>query len=178
LIYLLRSFHVKLFRNSHLNIYSRLGESLEEFHLRCIEILKEPCRRELDALQDVFDRLLEQLRQRYLTNEVWGAYDRTRAAAQHRSEFRAAADSIASLFINTGLSLESSPVPAESTGGQGADLAERLVATEREARQAIDKTLNSYREKALSTDEYIIHPNYRDIHLVRTSILWMPEVAR
>jgi hypothetical protein len=26
-------------------------------------------------------------------------------------------------------------------------------------------------------DEYIIHPNPRDLHLVRTCILWMPAEA-
>jgi hypothetical protein len=84
------------------------------------------------------------------------------------------------VFINTGLTLVPKPFPRESVPASqgGADLAERLAATEAEARQAIEKILNSYREKALSTDEYIIHPNYRDIHLVRTSILWMPEVLR
>jgi hypothetical protein len=39
----------------------------------------------------------------------------------------------------------------------------------------ISKLSDSFNEKASAVDEYILHPNLKDIHLVRSCILWMPK---
>jgi hypothetical protein len=63
------------------------------------------------------------------------------------------------------------PDPARS------DLEQCLETLEVDVRQEIRRLLNSYQEKVLNVDEYIIHPNLRDLHLVRACILWIPEGA-
>jgi hypothetical protein len=34
---------------------------------------------------------------------------------------------------------------------------------------------DAYEEKARSLDEYNLHPNPKDIHFVRSGVLWMPK---
>ena len=58
------------------------------------------------------------------------------------------------------------------------EMEERLLSLELEAQHAIAGLWRFlYREKARSVDEYILHPNLKDIHLVRSCILWMPAGA-
>ena len=58
--------------------------------------------------------------------------------------------------------------------GKNPDLQERLASLESEAHQAVAEIWESYKEKARSVDEYILHPNLKDIHFVRCCILWIP----
>ena len=46
-----------------------------------------------------------------------------------------------------------------------------------EAKEVIAELWDSYEEKARSVDEYILHPNLKDIHIVRSCILWIPAKA-
>jgi hypothetical protein len=55
------------------------------------------------------------------------------------------------------------------------ELEERLRSLEVEARQAIKNLQESYQEQSQALDEYILHPNPKDIHFVRSCILWMPQ---
>jgi hypothetical protein len=177
--HLLRTYSVTLFRNPALNVYSRLSESRVDFCNRCLELLKGPFRLELDGLLGTFNRSLEQIRERHLKDEAWTpAFDRTRVAAQNREIFRDAADRIAYLFISTELKLQEQDPVAGRTISVSPRLQERLSSLEFEARHAVAKLVTSYRQKALELDEYIIRPKFRDIHLVRSCILWMPEVPR
>jgi hypothetical protein len=176
LAYLLRSFHVRLFRNFALNIYSRLDESLPDFQARCLEMLREPFRKDVDSLRDVFGRSMEQLRQKYVSPNTWTTDDRGRLAARHRSEFRDVAERLSSIFMNVDLTVLC-PFEAMPKGAGSTDLQERLASTAQDARSSIERLLTSYRERARNVDEYIIRPNLRDIHLVRTCLLWMPEVV-
>ncbi len=49
-----------------------------------------------------------------------------------------------------------------------------LAALESEARQSVSVVCDAYLYKSQSMDEYISHPNLKDIHLVRCCILWIP----
>jgi hypothetical protein len=171
---LLRSFRVKIYRNFDVNVYSRLNESLEDFKSRCIEMLNDSFRGELDRLREQFDRLLEQARERHLTTHEWAAFDSSRVIAQQRGEFRTAAERITSLFMDTELNL----VPQEFSRGfancSRTELQQSLASVELDAQYAIAKLMAAYQQKVSNIDEYIIHPNLRDIHLVRSCLLWMP----
>ena len=57
------------------------------------------------------------------------------------------------------------------------ELDERLLSLELEAHQMIARLFDSYDEKACAVDEYILHPNLKDIHFVRSCILWMATGA-
>ena len=174
---LLRSFRVKVYRNFDLNVYSRLNESLADFKSRCIDMLNDSFRGELDRLHEQFDRVLEQARERHLTTHDWVAFDGSRVIAQQRGEFRDAAERITSLFMDTELNL----VPQEFSRGfancSGTELQQGLASVELDARYAIAKLMAAYQEKVSNIDEYIIRPNLRDIHLVRSCLLWMPGEA-
>ena len=66
--------------------------------------------------------------------------------------------------------------PAQFSPGMQ-ELDERLLSLELEALQATSRLADSYDEKACAVDEYILHPNLKDIHFVKSCILWMATGA-
>jgi hypothetical protein len=171
--YLLRSFATRLYRNSDLNVYSFSGESRAEFASRCLELVEGPKRKELDRLLDVFNRRIEQLREKYWPENDSGGLELAKAESQRKNLFSCYSERIAELFLRAER-LKPGAIP-DSSGMQ--DLEERLLALEAEAQQAIAKLRDAYEEKARSLDEYILHPNLKDIHFARSCILWMPKKA-
>lgn len=171
--YLMRCFKARVYRNSVLAVYSNAGESLSEFISRCLDTLSEPRRLELDALHDVFARRLEQIRQKYLNAGSSENLDIAKAESQDRNLFLSYSDRIADLFLKPEAGLNTATderCPPENNP----DLAESLAALEAEAGQAVADLCETYRHKAQSVDEYVLHPNLKDIHLVRCCILWIP----
>jgi hypothetical protein len=174
--YLLRSFATELYRNSALNVYSNSGESRTEFIGRCAELFDGPRRRELDLLQDVFKRRLEQLKEKYLISEEAMGLERARIESQNKDIFSRYSDRIAGLFLVSRFASGRSIEPFHNSPGMR-ELEERLVALGIEAQNAIANLTNSYDDKARGLDEYLLHPNLKDIHFVRSCILWMPKKA-
>jgi hypothetical protein len=174
--YLLRSFTTRLYRNSALNVYSNSGESRSEFIGRCKELFDGPRRRERDLLQDVFKRRLDQLKEKYLVSEEAMGLERARIESQNRDIFSRYSDRIAGLFLVSRFASGRSIEPFHISPGM-LELEERLAALGMEAQNAIANLADSYDEKARALDEYLLHPNLKDIHFVRSGILWMPKKA-
>jgi hypothetical protein len=174
--YLLRSFAIEIYRNSVLNVYSNAGESRSEFIGRCMELLDAPMRRELDLLHDVFNRRLEQLREKYLVSEEAAGLEQARLESHNKDIFSRYSDSIAERFLFGQFTSGRSINPFHLSPGMP-ELEERLVTLGIEAQNAIANLANSYEEKACALDEYLLHPNLKDIHFVRSGVLWMPKKA-
>jgi hypothetical protein len=168
--YLLRSFETRVYRNFALNIYSFSNESLGEFTSRCTELLESSRRHDLDSLHEVCTRKLEQLKQKYLRG------DESAQSPQNHHLFSRASERIAGLFMFAEMGGDSVLEPLGKSGALG-ELHERLLTLESETRKTIAKLRDSYGEKALAIDEYILHANLKDIHFVRSGILWMPVAA-
>lgn len=173
--YLLRSFETRIYRNFDLNIYSFSGESRSDFCQRCLELFDAPKRDELYALHEVFMRKLEQIRQKYLgAGEPDGEeLEQARKDSTSRDALSRCSERIADLFYRAEemMDLVISPHPYPSAPQE---YEEKLIALEREAQQAVVNLTRAYEEKANAIDEYIIHPNLKDIHLVRSCVVWMP----
>jgi hypothetical protein len=180
LAYLMRYFKVRVFRNFALNLYSGPGESLEDFKLRCLDILGEAFRRDLDALHEVLVRKLEQLREKGLRESA--ALDSTldfdiaKIDSQMKSRIHEFSESITNLFLKTELSLNSNQ-DAPSYPSPVTELDQQLSFLETETRHEIRRLIILYQDRLQTIDEYVVHPNLKDIHLVRTCILWMPAEA-
>jgi len=175
--YLLRSFITRIYRNAYLNIYSFSGESHAEFTSRCREMLDGQQRNELDLLHDVIDRRIEQLKEKYLDEESEsGRLEQAKAESQDKDIFSHYSERIAELFLRTELVSNSCDIVTRPSHVVQ-ELEERLLALESETKQAITKLTDAYVEKAGALDEYILHPNLKDIHFVRSCILWMPKRA-
>jgi hypothetical protein len=172
--YLMRSFVTRLYRNPHLNVYSFSGESQAEFSGRCLELFDGPKRKDLDLLHDVFNRRLEQLKEKYLGVNEPAALEQAKAESQNKNVFFHYSERIAEFFMRGEVLMY--PVTGAAQNSRGMqELEEQLVALEQEARQAATRLRDSYEEKARSLDEYLLHPNLKDIHFVRSCILWMPQ---
>jgi hypothetical protein len=172
--YLLNSFKSRVYRNFELNVYSNAGESLSGFTARCMELLDGARRRDSDNLHEVFNRKLGQIEQKYLNESSPDDFEVARTASRNRDIFSDYLERIAQLF------LQSKPVlnPDEDQKPRSSlELEERLMSLAVEAREVIAELWDSYEEKARSVDEYILHPNLKDIHIVRSCILWMPVKA-
>ncbi len=174
--YLLRSYKARVYRNFALNVYSPAGESHDEFVDRCTELYSDMLRGELDLLHDVFNRKLEQIRQKFLISAIPRDLEQAGTAAQNKDIFSRASERIDDLFVRTGRSLKPDTGIVRHEGGMR-ELEERLFSLELEARQQINSLFHSFMEKARAIDEYILHPNLRDIHFVRSCILWVPVKA-
>jgi hypothetical protein len=172
--YLLNSFKSKVYRNFELDVYSNAGESLSGFTARCMELLDGARRRDSDNLHEVFNRKLGQIEQKYLNASSPDDFEVARTASRNRDIFSDYLEKIAELF------LQSKPVlnPDEDQRPRSSlELEERLLSLAVEAKEVIAELWDSYAEKARSVDEYILHPNLKDIHIVRSCILWMPAKA-
>jgi hypothetical protein len=173
--YLIRYFEVHIFKNSALNIYSNACESRDEFIVRCMELLKSTMREELDQSCDVFKRRLEQLRAKYLSSDEFLGMDNTQLESRNRDAFSQYSEQITALFLTENWP----PRPDISIHPlqRGMELEECLIEVEKESQRAISGIMESHKYKAQALDEYILHPNLKDIHFVRSCILWMPKKA-
>jgi hypothetical protein len=172
--YLLNSFKSKVYRNFELDVYSNAGESLSGFTARCMELLDGARRRDSDNLHDIFNRKLGQIEQKYLNESSPDDFEGARTASRNRDIFSDYLEKMADLF------LRSKPVlnPDEDQKPRSSlELEERLMSLAVEAKEVIAELWDSYEEKARSVDEYILHPNLKDIHIVRSCILWIPVKA-
>jgi hypothetical protein len=174
--HLLNSYEARVFRNSALRVYSLPGESRQDFVQRCRELLDAPMPQELDRLRDLFNRKLGQIRQKYLRPAESGRLEEDRAASRDKDIFSRYSERITGLFLQSGPRRRPVARPPRRLS-EGQELEERLSSLELEAHEAITKLEDSFAEKAQSVDEYIIHPNLKDVHFVRTCILWMPAQA-
>ncbi len=176
--YLMRRFEAKVYRNSVLNIYSFPGELLNQFTNRCLDLLDGPMRQELASLHEVYNRKLAQIKQKYLDYEDdSGEFETAKLDSRNRDAISRISERIAELFLRAELSLRPAAGPFRNLQG-AQELEERLLSLELESQQVIAKLWDSYMEKARAIDEYVLHPNLKDIHLVRSGILWMPKNCR
>jgi hypothetical protein len=172
--YLLRSFQTRIYRNFGLNIYSLSGESREDFCRRCLDLFAGAKQMELDQLHEVFNRKLEQVKQKYMGATDSSELEKAKSESRNRDVFSRCSEQIADLFNSAELRLNLLPRPPQISSSMR-ELEERLSALEWEAHQAITRLSDSYEERAKAIDEYILHPNLKDIHFVRSCILWMPK---
>jgi hypothetical protein len=174
--YLLNHFKSRVYRNFELDIYSNAGELRSSFTDRCMELLDGARRRDSDNLYEVFNRKLGQIEQKYLNERSPDDFEVARTASRHRDIFSDYLEKIAGLF------LQSKPISSPNEDGaqkprSSLELEERLMSLSAEAKEVIAALWDSYREKARSVDEYILHPTLKDIHIVRSCILWIPAKA-
>ncbi len=172
--FLLRYYKIRIYRNFALNIYSSQGESLQDFIARCRDTLSGGFRRDVDDLHEVFQRKIEQLKGKYLKLKDLGEFEQSIPTVQYKSMLHEISEQVAQMFLGAELSMNpvSAAPPREHTVRH--DLEERLLSLEQEARQSIGRLVSTYQEEVRNIDEYIIHPSLKDIHLVRSCILWMP----
>lgn len=177
LSYLMRETAVLVYRNFALSLYSLPGESRDDFQVRCMEMLNDPFRKELDGLHEVVSRRLERIEERYVAQVRRGDFEADRRVTLTKSTLHAARERMAELFLRTSLTLQEwEEVPA-GAGSALPDLEQQIGTVEFDAGRAIQRLMRSYQEQVRNIDECMIHPNLRDLHLVRICILWMPGEA-
>lgn len=174
--YLLRTFTVQIYRNYFLGVYSAYGESRSDFIIRCIELVQTPMYSEFDSMLEVFERKLERLQQKYLFQEELEDIKRMKVDSRNRELFHFIAERVLSLFLRTEFSIQSFTKPT-SPEPYIQEFEDRLHTLHLEAKETVAKILDFYEEKAKSIDEYLLHPSMKNIHFVRSFLLWIPTGA-
>ena len=174
--YLLRTFTVQIYRNHYLRMYSGSGESENDFIIRCIDFIQAPMFSEFDTMLEVFKRKLARLSQKYLVEENSEDIDKIKTASRNRELFHHISERISALFLRTEFSIQRVTRP-KGHPLHVHELEERLQALHFEAQETVTRILDFYEEKVKSVDEYRLHPTLKDIHFVRSFILWAPEEA-
>lgn len=175
--FLLRHFTRTLRRNFVLNLFSNPGESQADFGARCADLLAERFRAELDRIREVFERKLDRVRERYLGTEYGLEFDRARLRSQAGSRIHETSERITNLFLNASLLQDGSASPPMYPDERLPELEQKLQTIEREAGLAVDRIRDAFKEKARGSDEYLVRPTLRDIHLGRLGIVWMPAAG-
>jgi len=172
--YLTRTWKKLFYHNSELNIYSGANESTDDFKGRCQEQFLGQMREELNQLRVVFNRMQEQLKEKFIGIGETELPDTAplKSETNDRDIYSRYAERIAALFLNAA----SSATDAEAAVPRmekHSELEERLVALTLEAHRKIAHLRDRYEKKAERIDEYILRPNLRNIHYGRSGILWM-----
>lgn len=174
-LHLMRHLKAHFYRNYALKIYSSAGETLWDFNSRCLEILNESFRRDLDGLREVFNRRLELLRERFSREIQVDEFDSAKWALRRRDCMNTIIEQIDDLFLNADLFSSCRVPPSASPSDSVSDLEEKLLSLKQEVLRDVEGLIGAYHEKASNIDEYVIHPGLGDIHIVRTCVLWMPR---
>jgi len=175
---LTKSWKKILYRNSELDIYSGAGESREEFIVRCRELFFGQLREELNKLLLTFNRMLEQLKEKYvgISEEEFTEHEKNKSATDDRNIYSQYAERIASMFL-AAASEANIAVHNILRIDKNSELEERLIALTSEARSKIVNLYDDYESKSAFIDEYILRPNLKNIRCERSCILWMPKRA-
>ena len=176
--YLTRTWKKVLYHNSELNIYSSAGESRDEFITRCGEQFQWQMREELNRLRVIFNRMQEQLKEKYLgIGEVELSESSTLALEiDDRAIYSSYAERNASLFLNTSWSSADVGVTARRMD-ETSELEERLIALTSETLNKKTLLRENFEKKAEFAEEYILRPNLKNIHCKRVCLLWVQGKA-
>jgi len=174
--HLMRSWKKILYCNSELNIYSGLGESRDDFQVRCREQFLVQMREELKDLRVVYNRLQEQLKEKYIgiNEEELPESASLTPETTNRDIYSQYTERIAELFLDADSEDMNMNVDT-SIMEKNSELEERLIALTAEARRKIALLRENYEKKAEIINEYILRPNLRNIHCERSGILWIPQ---
>ena len=175
--HLTRSWKKILYRNSELDIYSGAGESREAFIIRCREQFSARMREELNELRVVFNRMKEQLKEKYLEISELELPDPDPLTPEinGRSILSRYAEHIDALFIKAASSIVDAAADMPLHSDKKSEFEERLMELAGTARRRIAFLHESYENRPELVDEYILRPNLKNIHCERVGILWMPE---
>lgn len=174
-LYLMRHEKARFYRNYALKMYSAAGESAWDFSNRCLEILNDGFHADLNSPREAINRRLELLRERFFAQMRTDEIDASHWALRQRDCLNAVTERIDAMFLDAGIFSTTRISEVACSGETLTDLEEKLIALQREALREVESLIASYRERACNIDEYVVHPGLRDVHMVRTGMLWMPR---
>lgn len=170
-----RYHRIEILCNPGLDMYSRNGETRNEFEKRCIDLLEGQAKKEMDSLRKKYDRKYERLVQKIHAIESRFPEDDSLLDGL-RSKYKTLAfdtrESMARLFID----LREAPDYNFSGSVKGEDDVEDAMENlYHEAWAEIVDLARRVREQATRVENYEIHLQYGDLGVGQIAILWKPE---
>ncbi|MDX1645820.1 MAG: DUF87 domain-containing protein [Longimicrobiales bacterium] len=184
---LFRNERLELRRNRELKLYSRPGESEDEFRRRCFAAAEDEADADAEKLRDRYERKLDSARKRLENAERRVRELDVDVSQRKQQELVAGAGQLLSMFLGgrrgtSGLSsmasrrsrtrrteerLRSALEKAEDHQRDIADLEEELT-------RDIEEIWNRWREKAEQIETFPVHLERTDVTLDRMVLFWAP----
>ncbi len=172
--YFLKNRRISLWKNSELGIYSRMGESGDEFVSRCIELLSDERRSVLIQVRDVFIHRFLEAEQRAvdcLQDEAWTARERDRRSADLRNAFSEIRESFSRCFLHENLQ----PLTQKDlfwTGRLDVETQERLETLRDECLSMFNRLTGQVLNRARAVETYEVSLNHDEIDVASRGFLW------
>jgi hypothetical protein len=186
---LVRREKLVLFYNPLFEVFSAVGEPLNDFLDRSAEIALQQIEPELKQLKHVFELQLEQVREAHISKRGVVPVDGANAPAanskaeierllQSRTEFFAVEKRITSLFTGLAGFVLRMPLtrqlPSEDGAEAALELREDLARVEQEAADALNELYTRYLEMVRSYDAFEVRVPHGNVRLQRRALLWVP----
>jgi hypothetical protein len=185
--YLYHNSSVTVLYNPHLKLYSKFGESDQEFQRRCRQAAKEALDAEADKLKDKYERELDRLEDRLEREERELDEDKVEHDARKQEELLSGVESVFGLFrgrrSSSRLSSASrrrrmtrqAKADIEESEEVIADLKEKIEELEEEARSELEELTEKWNERIDEVEEHGVHPRRADVQINLFGLAWIPH---
>jgi hypothetical protein len=185
--YLYYNSSITLWYNPHLKLYSKLGESQQEFQRRCRKAAEKARDEEVEKLRDKYESKLDRLEDRLEREERELAEDKADHAARKQEELLSGVESVFGLFSGRRSSrrLSSASRKRRMTSQARADVEESLetiddlkedmAELEEEARQEVEEISEKWAALIDEIQEEEVRPRRADVQVDVFALAWLPH---
>ncbi len=186
--HLTRSRSVTVFRNGTLKLYSRVGESREEFAARCHEAARAGADRETAKIRDRLEAKSERLRDALATARRQLQEAETNVRTRGQEEMAAGAGSVLRMILTGRPSTRSiggmasrrgtkarAEQRARSAHARVGDKAADLQELERDLLEEVQEIDARWQQRGEDIDELEIGLESSDVDVDRLAVLWIPR---
>ncbi len=172
--YFLKNRRIIFWKNVELGIYSRTGESRDDFVSRCVELLSDERRSVLTQVRDVFIHRFLEAEQRALEtleDDVWTPRERDRRSVELRNAFSEIRESFSRCFLHEDLQ----PLTTADlawTSMLDVETQERLETIRDECISMFNKLTGQALRRAGRVEIHEVSVNHDEIDIVTRNFLW------
>ena len=176
-----------LLYNPHLELYSKFGETGEEFQRRCRDAAKAALDGEAEKLRDKYEKQLERLEERLKREERELEEDKIEHDARKQEELLSGVESVFGLFggrrSSSRLSSASrrrrmtrqARADVEESEEVIEDLQEQIEELEQEAKDEIQELSEKWASLIDEVEEVEVHPRRADVEVSLFALAWVPH---
>ena len=181
---------LELLRNPALRLYSRPGESREEFEARCDEAAQARADEEVAKLRDRLEARGERLRRALAEAQRRPAEALAEADARRQRELLSGAGAVLGALLGGRRRARDIDAVGRALGGSGAaraeararsasertgDAAAELAALEQEVAAEVAASTAEWDAKAAAIETVDVRLEAADVHVARTALVWVPS---
>ncbi len=185
--YLYRERRVTVYRNTHLKLYSRVGESEAAFLDRCDLASQDRADTETAKLRDKYEKKLRQAQDKMETAERRAEEIRVDIEGARQSDFIDQAGALINILTGRGgtrsvtgssrrrASRRSKEQRLETAEGKVGDLADAMVELDQELREELVEINDRWEDAGADIETMEVGLEKSDIHVTDVGLIWIPS---